>query len=300
MKQLYTIAHNTISIDLPPSLPAWDTIEPRFKPFEETSPVAQPLLDIVVSSQPVPALEAKEIYEPQHAGVGFITSRVLQLPGAALVMEFKHISEPLPRLRLTLSPGNDTAVIAFDPVGDETDHYFLTHAIMIAYFIATSHNGTLMIHSSAIEYNGRAYLFQGRSGTGKSTHSRMWLQNIPGARLLNDDNPLIRISPDGVPMAYGSPWSGKTHCYRNASLPVGAFVRIVRASDNHLVRLSPLRAYASLTASVFNMPFLDDTPREVRHKTIETLATLVPCCEMHCLPNPQAAFTCLNNLPQPL
>lgn len=69
----------------------------------------------------------------------------------------------------------------------------------------------IAIHSSTIECEGRAVLFLGESGTGKSTHTRLWQEHIPGARLLNDDSPIIRMY-QGQATAFGSPWSGKTPC----------------------------------------------------------------------------------------
>lgn len=295
MKKTYIVAENRFSVAMPDDLSAWATLEPRFKPFEATSD-GESVLDITIESRSLSDSDAEEIYEPDHAGIGFITSRVLQLADGRVLLEFKHVAETAPRLQMTLSTEMDKAEIVIAPVGDDCDSYFLTHAIMLAFMIASCGHGTLLFHSSAIIYEGKAYLFQGKSGTGKSTHSRMWLENIEGAELLNDDNPVVRFSAEGVVMAYGSPWSGKTHCYRNIAVPVGAFVRIARAKENNLVQLKPLKAYASLTPSVFSMPFLSDRLREVRHTTLERLVMSVPCCEMHCLPNADAAHTCMNSL----
>lgn len=295
MKKSYIVADNRFSVTVPDGLSAWAILEPRFKPFEAHSDGGL-ILDITIHARPLYGSDAQEIYEPDHAGIGFITSRVLRLADKRVVLEFKHVSEAVPRLRMTFSTDMDKAEIVIAPVGDDCDSYFLTHAIMLAFMIASCGHRALMFHSSAVIYDGKAYLFQGKSGTGKSTHSRMWLENIPGAELLNDDNPVVRVSADGSAMAYGSPWSGKTHCYRNIAVPVGAFVRVVRAKENNLVRLKPLKAYASLTTSAFLMPFLSDKLREVRHMTLERLVMSVPCCEIHCLPNAEAAFTCMNSL----
>lgn len=86
----------------------------------------------------------------------------------------------------------------------------------------------IAIHSSTIECEGRAVLFLGESGTGKSTHTRLWQEHIPGARLLNDDSPIIRMY-QGQATAFGSPWSGKTPCYRNISRPIAGIVRLSQA-----------------------------------------------------------------------
>lgn len=291
MSKLYIIAGNAVRIAVEDDLPAWEMIEPRYRPFE-AEPSEIPVLEIGINVGAIQPCYQEPIYEPEFKGIGFVTSKAMRLPDGRIAIEFKHIDETRQRLCLTMSAYFDMAEILIDPTNDGNDHYFLTHALMIAYMLASSGNGTLIIHSSCVVYDGKAYLFQGKSGTGKSTHARLWLQNIEGARLLNDDNPVIRFSKDGAAMVYGSPWSGKTPCYRNASAPIGAFVRIIRAQENELLKISPLKGYASLTASVAFLPFISETLREIRHKTIERLAMTVPCYEMHCRPDAEAAMSC--------
>ena len=97
----------------------------------------------------------------------------------------------------------------------------LRFACWIAYGVAATPLGTVAIHTSTICCQGKAVFFLGESGTGKSTHTRLWRENIEGAVLLNDDSPILRII-DGKPWVYGSPWSGKTPCYKNESYPLAA------------------------------------------------------------------------------
>lgn len=295
MNHTYKVADHAFTISVADDLPAWLELEPRFRPFASCSG-AIPTLSINIKRAPLPVCEAESIYEPDHAGIGFIISQASRMTDGSLVLVFMHISEQTPRLWMKIPPQLDRADMVLTPDGDDNDSYFLTHAIMIAFLLSTIGNGTLLIHSSVVVYGGKGYLFQGKSGTGKSTHAALWTHNIEGAELLNDDHPVIRFDADGRAIVYGSPWSGKTHCYRNASAPIGAFVRIVRAVENKLHRLSPLRAYASLTSSVFFLPFMNDKLRDIRHKTIERLAATVPCCEMHCRPDPAAALTCKRSL----
>lgn len=295
MHQFFTIADITLSLTLPDGLAAWTTLAPRFAPFAAEGD-AKPAVEIRVSVGTLSDCDAEEIYEPDHAGIGFVTSRVLRQADGSTVLEFRHADAPAPRMWLVFAQGLDKATVVLAPDGDANDSYFLTHALMLTYMMAACRVGTLMIHASAVVLNGKAYLFQGRSGTGKSTHARMWLENIPGTEQLNDDNPIVGFAPDGTAMAYGSPWSGKSHCYRNVEVPVGAFVRIVRAKENSLRRLAPLKAYASLTTSMLSMPFLGDELWAKRHATIERLASTVECCEMHCLPNADAAIVCKDSL----
>ena len=77
-----------------------------------------------------------------------------------------------------------------------------------------------LMHSSVIEVDGRAYAFAAKSGVGKSTHTRLWLKNIPHARVLNGDKPLMRLEEDGSITAFGTPWNGKENWGENISAPL--------------------------------------------------------------------------------
>lgn len=91
--------------------------------------------------------------------------------------------------------------------GREPHQSLMRFGLWIMFGIAISPEA-IAIHSSTIECEGRAVLFLGESGTGKSTHTRLWQEHIPGARLLNDDSPIIRMY-QGQATAFGSPWSGQ-------------------------------------------------------------------------------------------
>ena len=90
-----------------------------------------------------------------------------------------------------------------------------------------------MLHASAIVVNDRAYLFSAPSGTGKSTHTSLWLEAFgkDGAYILNDDKPVIRIV-DGEIRVFGTPWSGKTDQNRNADVLLGGICFLERSSEN--------------------------------------------------------------------
>ena len=94
--------------------------------------------------------------------------------------------------------------------GNEGDVVFgFNNTLMVIFTMCTAKHGTLLMHSATVENNGKGYMFLGASGQGKSTHSNKWVEYIKGSTLINDDNPVIRIAPDGTPIVYGSPWSGK-------------------------------------------------------------------------------------------
>lgn len=93
---------------------------------------------------------------------------------------------------------------------------------------------TILFHGSAVCMDGQVYLFCADSGTGKSTHARMWRECF-GDRvvMINDDKPLIRIDEAGI-VCYGSPWSGKHHLDTNTSAPVKAVCILSRDTVNHI------------------------------------------------------------------
>ena len=146
----------------------------------------------------------------------------------------------------------------------------------------------IAIHSSTIECEGRAVLFLGESGTGKSTHTRLWQEHIPGARLLNDDSPIIRMY-QGQATAFGSPWSGKTPCYRNISRPIAGIVRLSQAPANEITRLSILRAVGSLLPSCPPAFAYDSDLQDRICRTLSDILTQAPVWHLACLPDKAAA-----------
>ena len=169
--------------------------------------------------------------------------------------------------------------------------FSIDNALMLMYAFRTAREGTLEMHASVVNCNGTAYMFLGRSGAGKSTHSRLWLENVGGCSLLNDDNPVVRVMPDGEIRAFGSPWSGKTPCYKNESAPVGAVVSIVQAPHNAIRRLSPLEGYAAVYPSCSGLRS-EEKMADALHDTISAVALGVPAFELECLPDAAAALTC--------
>lgn len=161
-------------------------------------------------------------------------------------------------------------------------------ALWIAYGVATLPLQTIAIHTSVIQYKDRTVLFLGESGTGKSTHTRLWRENIEGAVLLNDDSPMLRII-DGKPWMFGSPWSGKTPCYKNESYPLAACVRLSQAPHNKIRRLSIPQAYAAIHPSCPPDFAYDDTLYDYISETLSDVLGQVPVYHLECLPDADAA-----------
>ena len=172
----------------------------------------------------------------------------------------------------------------------------LDNCLMLLFAFASASCDTLMMHASVVKYIGMGYLFLGRSGTGKSTHSRLWLEHIEGCELLNDDNPVVRIV-DGKAMVYGSPWSGKTSCYKNDSVSVGAFVRLQQQLENRIEMNSLAQAFAALKPSCSTAPW----DRAVHNGICNTLAEILQSVNSYtlgCLPDKEAAELCCHTITQ--
>jgi hypothetical protein len=169
--------------------------------------------------------------------------------------------------------------------------FAVNNALMLLFAFNTALLGALEMHASVVRNGGRGYLFLGRSGTGKSTHSSLWLKHIPGTDLLNDDNPVLRLEADGTVRVYGTPWSGKTPCYKNESVPAGAIVRLRQAPENRIERLSPVQSYASLYASCSAFRPLKELA-DGWHRTLEGIVSVLPCYRLDCLPDEAAARLC--------
>lgn len=173
----------------------------------------------------------------------------------------------------------------------------LNNALMIAFAFSSSFNAALLIHASVVRHKGYAYAFTAKSGTGKSTHTGLWLRHIEGCDLINDDNPIIRII-DNTPYIYGSPWSGKTPCYRNIKTKLGAIVLIDRSPKNSIEMLSPVEAFAKILPSCSSMKW----DKIIYGNTYNNVIKLIECSNnnyiLHCRPDEEAATICHHTIAQ--
>ncbi len=166
----------------------------------------------------------------------------------------------------------------------------LNNALMLSFSMVTATRNTLLIHASLVRHNGYGYAFIAKSGTGKSTQVSMWLRHLPDCDLMNDDNPIVRIIDDEV-WIFGSPWSGKTPCYRNVKARLGAITRIDRATENRVEELGPIQAFASLLPSCSSLKW----DVEINNAICNTITKVIERSKLytlHCLPNKEAAEVC--------
>ena len=163
----------------------------------------------------------------------------------------------------------------------------LRYMLWLAYAHTALTFHAVPVHSSVVVCQGKAVLCLGESGTGKSTHTRLWINHIDGCHLLNDDSPIVRVEPDGV-WAYGSPWSGKTPCFRQERVPIAAFLRLAQRPENSIRRLGIIESFAALHPSCPPTLAHDERCTDRIVEFIDGIITRVPVYRMGCLPDADA------------
>ena len=152
----------------------------------------------------------------------------------------------------------------------------------------------LLIHGSALSFNGEAVVFTAKSGTGKSTHAKLW-RDVFGGRIvmINDDKPFIRIE-EGSVTVWGTPWNGKHHLSSNISAPLKAIVSLKRGAVNRIDPLSPAEAFPLLMESSYKS---NDPASAV--KIIEMEKKLLNAADyyaLRCNMDPEAAHVCCGGI----
>lgn len=146
----------------------------------------------------------------------------------------------------------------------------------------------MLLHASAVELEGKAYLFSGPSGMGKSTHTRLW-QKLYGdaAQVFNDDKPALRCV-DGAWFAYGTPWCGKDGINQNKKVPLAGICFLKRGEENRIRRLSSPEAVPLLMGQT-HYRFRRAENMERLLSILDQLIRDIPIYEMECLPDLAAA-----------
>lgn len=170
----------------------------------------------------------------------------------------------------------------------------LSSMLRILYAQAVLEYDGVSVHASCVSRDGRSFLFLGKSGTGKSTHARQWLETFPDCRLLNDDNPVLRIEGGRV-MAYGTPWSGKTPCYKDECYPVAGIARLRQARTNRFTPLEGPEAFAALLPSCSAIR-RDMRLQDALYGILIRITEQVAVGRMECLPNQEAARECASSI----
>lgn len=287
MKYSYSVAQHTFFVSIPDGRESWiEDLAQCYAPFLVTThdedkalfELSAELGDIVVPSAPY-----RHVASVQPTDLAFEVWRHEKEDYAIIVSDDEGTSKSL--IYADASFRKASVVISPDTTKPSV---LLNNAIMLCYAFAGAYEQTLLVHASVPQIGTTAFLFQGLSGTGKSTHSQLWRTHIPQVELLNDDNPVVRIAADGSISVWGTPWSGKTPCYRNVRCDLGGILRLQQSSENSIRRLRPVEAFASLLASCSTMLW-DKASYSAICSTVEKVVGLVPAYHLQCLPNREAA-----------
>ena len=152
---------------------------------------------------------------------------------------------------------------------------------------------TWLMHGSAVAVENEAFLFTAASGTGKTTHTRLWLEQIPGAYIVNGDKPLLRMR-DGIFEACGTPWSGKENMNRNAMVPLRAICFLNRGAENRVEKI-PFREAAPLLLQQ-SYRTADSLIMQRTMQLVKELGEHVRFYRLFCNMEPEAALVSWNGM----
>lgn len=146
----------------------------------------------------------------------------------------------------------------------------------------------MLLHSSAVMVDGKAYLFSAPCGTGKSTHTQLWLQVFGDrAKILNDDKPALRLE-DGVWYAYGTPWSGKYDYSINTKVPLAGICLLNRGEENKIAPYGGAKAVHDILAQTARSA--DPSFMIKLLELLDKLVSAVPVWKLECNMDPEAAW----------
>ncbi|BCS86569.1 hypothetical protein prwr041_24620 [Prevotella herbatica] len=288
MNSYYRIADHIININNNGNELIFLSLLPSFIPFKCEKPVNEELLFKLTIDESIALIEGDRVHRIRAFDTGNGDTVVDLLDDGGYQFVIKNLKDEDCVLLITNKDFSDCRCRLF---GTRTMQSFgLNNALMLIMAFAGSSKDTILVHASLVRHNGYGYAFIAKSGTGKSTQVSLWLRYIPNCDLMNDDNPVIRLI-DGVPYIYGSPWSGKTPCYRNVKAPLGAITRIDRAKSNSVEKLSPVLSFASILPSCSSMKWDNEIFNNICN-VVSKIIEKVSIYTLHCTPEKEAAEIC--------
>lgn len=175
-----------------------------------------------------------------------------------------------------------------------SDQYLETLALYRKIADALIEHDIILFHGSALSLDGNAYIFTAKSGTGKSTHTRLWREAF-GDRviMINDDKPLIKITDKGA-VVYGTPWCGKHNLGENVSAPLVAIVSLERSKVNRIEQSDARKMFPKILSQTYrtkNVPALQKTLA-----LADKMLKFVSVYDLGCNMDPEAAIVAYNGM----
>ena len=172
---------------------------------------------------------------------------------------------------------------------EEIEYIFLGQ---LFYRHILKYNG-ILLHSSCVVKDNQAYLFSAPSGTGKSTHTNLWLEEFKDAYILNDDKPAI-IFKDNTLYAAGTPFSGKHDISKNLLVPIKGICFIERSLNNWIKEISSKQAIFEILNQTERIPYENDMTLILSH--IENIVKNTKIYKMGCNISIDAVYTSYNKM----
>ncbi len=286
MKKYYRIAFQNICIDAP-HFPQDSSYWKSFEIFPENNTCENTDSDITFTCKIVDELPVPEDITPvsknnvdvyADGGRIFRNKHMGTASGVLTCYSQKNISE-------------STSYFTSQSFNTMMDSRYMWDSISFAQLMLM--RNTVLMHSSFIEFNGKALLFSAPSGTGKSTQADLW-QRYKNARILNGDKSAVSVT-DGKVFAHGVPFCGTSGICHNASIPLCAIVILHQSKVNTVCRLTGIKALQKITENIYLDFLAPDEQRKCVDLIIDILST-VPVYSLGCTPDEEAVTALENEL----
>ncbi len=284
--QYYRLAGLDIKIDYENEL-----LDQKMKPFQMEAFQKADMTILIKKADKIAKLEGEQLLKTEQ----FLWMRKPKQEGVIIhTADAKDEKENI----LTMEASSDWSHV---DINIEKDHYIVRESgeascvdycypfvlCGIAFRILLMHHDGLVIHASSIAFHDKGILFTAPSGTGKSTHVRLWQETFGDeVTVVNDDTPAIRFI-DGVPMLFGTPWSGSLGKHTNTQAPLRAIVALERSAENSIRKLNSMEALRILMTRSL-LPYFDEKLMAVACGQVERLLGGVDVYLLKCRPDKEA------------
>lgn len=287
-EHLYTVADFTFGVGLPRGVDA-DRLLPSFKAFKARGETVAPVLFHLNAAlgQPFRPNGAAELEQMETV----FGRMALYADGDGYIIGMDTARGHAHVMRVD---GLFTCATLRASWADPFVGGVLSSMLRVVYSQAVLPCGAVSLHAVALLCHGNGFLFMGRSGTGKSTHARLWMESVEDCQLLNDDNPTVRLCGDRA-FVYGTPWSGKTPCYRARRAPLSGIVRLSQAAANRFTPCSDVDAFVTVLPGCAVFP-LNARLHDMMCDTLVKLAGRTAVGRLECLPDIAAAQLCARSI----
>lgn len=279
--KFYSIADKVISIDseIPYYYPNLESFEIKSEladlniKIKSNNTITRPMIKPIINSQYLTVYKVNEsfqlFYKEQYTAI----SALYNCKTKSGTIYLQNKSE---NIRIDNSISYNSNLTPMD---------YIFFCIRDLFLIFIQQNNILAIHSSSIIYKEKAFLFSASSGTGKTTHTNMWVKNY-GVEILDGDITAISIE-NGVAYAYGLPWCGTSQKYLNKKVPLGGIIFLHRSSNNTIDTLDYFESTLRLSARCFT-PTWTSEQVQTNLDLSEKFVNLIPCFSLGCLPNEES------------